>query len=232
MQPVNTARIQVEEISAEVVFKPVKNMRIRVKAPGGDVHISAPRGVGMTQVRDFLASRLEWVRRHQKKIRAAATRKPFFLQCGEMYQVWGRKYMLLMDERDRPAAVRLRQKSIILSVRPGTGPDKRLAVLEKWFREQVRDAARDLADKWAPVMQVRVNRIFVQSMKTKWGSCNTTDNNIRLNTDLVHHQPECLEYLVVHELAHLLEPSHNKRFQSIMDEFYPLWRKYRRMLNG
>ncbi len=232
MQPVNTARIQVEEISAQVAFKPVKNMRMRVKAPGGDVHISAPRGVGMRQVRDFLASSLEWVRRHQRKILTAVPQKPSFLHGGEVYRVWGRQYTLFVVERDRPAAVRLRQKSMILSVRPGTGPDKRRAVLEKWFREQVKGVARGLADKWSRVMGVRVNRIFVQSMKTKWGSCNITDNNIRLNTDLVHLRPECLEYLVVHELAHLLEPSHNERFQAIMEKFYPGWRKYRSMLKG
>ena len=232
MQALNTVRIQVEEISARVVFKPVKNMNMRIKAPGGDVHISAPRGAGMRQVRDFLASRLEWVRRHQGKLLSAVPRRPYFPRSGEVYRVWGRQYELFMVERDGPAAVNLGQKSIILSVRPGAGPEKSKGVLEKWFREQLKDAARGLVDKWSPVMRVQVNKIFVQSMKTKWGSCNLTDRNIRLNTDLVHHPPECLEYLVVHELVHLLEPSHNERFQAIMDGLYPFWRKYRRMLNG
>ena len=232
MQSVTKASIQVEDISAQVVFKPVKNMNLRIKAPGGDVHISAPRGAGMRRVRDFLFSRLEWVRRHQRKIRAAVPQKPSFPQDGEVYTVWGRQYTLLLVQRDKPASVKLREKGLVLSVRPGTSQEKRQAVLEKWFREQLKGAARDLTDKWSRVMQVQVNKIYVQSMKTKWGSCNMADGNIRLNTDLVHLRPECLEYLVVHELAHLLEPSHNERFQSIMDEFCPLWRKYRRMLRG
>jgi len=232
VQQVNTTRIQVEEISAQVDFKAVKNLNLRIKAPGAHVYITAPRGADIRQVRDFLISRLEWVRRTRSRILNAASDSPAFPQSGAVYSIWGWQYTLLLVERERPASVKLRRRSMIMSVRPGTGPEKRQALLEKWFREQVKHAARELVDKWSRIMRVQVNKIFVQSMKTKWGSCNMVHGNIRLNTDLVHHQPECLEYLVIHELVHLLESNHNERFYAIMDKFYPHWRKYRTMLNG
>ncbi|WP_291322580.1 SprT family zinc-dependent metalloprotease [Desulfonatronospira sp.] len=232
MYPEPVYRIQVEEISAEVVFKRIRHMHIRVYPPHGVVRISAPLKVRMDRVRAFMTSRLDWIRKRKRSIQESIPLKPSKPLNGVLYPVWGQKYSLLTVERDRPPFVKLRQKSIILAVRPGTGLDKKEALLNKWFREQVKDAASAQVDKWSSIMRVKVNKIFVQAMKTKWGTCNMDKGNIRLNTDLVHHPPRCLEYLVVHELAHLLEPCHNRRFYTIMDDFFPQWRLYREMLNG
>ncbi len=232
MQPEPVSRIQVEEISAEVVFKKIKHLHIRVCPPHGVVRISAPLKVRMDRVRAFMTSRLDWIRNRKRSILESTPLKPPKPLNGVFYPVWGKKYALFTVERDKPPSVKLRQKSMILTVRPGAGLDKKEALLNKWFREQVKIAASVQVDKWSSIMRVRVNKIFVQAMKTKWGTCNMAKGNIRLNTDLVHHPPGCLEYLVVHELAHLLEPNHSTRFYAIMDDFFPKWRLYREMLNG
>jgi predicted metal-dependent hydrolase len=116
-------------------------------------------------------------------------------------------------------------------VRPGTGASKRQAILEEWQREQLRKAVPPLIEKWGRLLGVTVGRFFVQRMKTKWGNCNHRARSIRLNTDLAREPRECLEYIVVHEMAHLLEPTHNVRFVALMDQFMPKWQSYRDALN-
>jgi predicted metal-dependent hydrolase len=116
-------------------------------------------------------------------------------------------------------------------VRPGTGAHKRQAVTAHWYRGQIKKAVVPLLAKWEPVMGVKVERFFVRQMKTKWGSCNYKAHTIRLNTELAKRPPECLEYVVVHELVHLLEPTHNARFVALMDRFMPKWEFYREVLN-
>jgi len=120
---------------------------------------------------------------------------------------------------------------IFLRVRPGTDRAKRQEIVDEWYREQVKKAVPPLIAKWERLMNVKVKRFFVQRMKTKWGSCNPYARNVRLNTDLAKKPRECLEYIVVHEMVHLLEPTHNARFLVLMDQFVPKWRSYRQVLN-
>jgi predicted metal-dependent hydrolase len=118
-----------------------------------------------------------------------------------------------------------------LRVRPGADAEKKADVLEEWYRQQIKVAVPPLIDKWGPLMGLKVKRFFVQRMKTKWGSCNTEPGTIRLNTALARKPRECLEYIVVHEMAHLLEPTHNQRFVALMERYMPKWRFYRDTLN-
>jgi hypothetical protein len=120
---------------------------------------------------------------------------------------------------------------MILRVRPGTDESKRQAIVEEWYRTQLRQAVAPLLSKWESLIGVKVERLFVQRMKTRGGSCNPKSRNIRLNTDLAKKPPECLEYILVHEMAHLLESTHNARFISLMDNFMPRWQFYREALN-
>ncbi|NCP86662.1 MAG: hypothetical protein CO094_00670 [Anaerolineae bacterium CG_4_9_14_3_um_filter_57_17] len=120
---------------------------------------------------------------------------------------------------------------MILTIRPGTDKEKREAIVSAWYRQQLKIALPPLIEKWEAVMGVKVNRVFVQRMKTKWGSCHSSKHNIRINSELAQKPPACLEYVVVHELAHLLEPSHNKVFVSLMNQFMPQWRQLRDELN-
>ena len=134
-------------------------------------------------------------------------------------------------EVDQPPSVELKHNRMALGMRPGTGQAKRQAILEDWYREQVKQAAPSLIAKWEKLLGVKVQRLFVQRMKTKWGSCNPRAHTIRLNTDLAKKPRECLEYLVVHELVHLLEPTHNARFIALMNQFLPKWQSHRQSLN-
>ena len=125
----------------------------------------------------------------------------------------------------------LHHSQILLQIRPGTGIEKREAVLEDWYRTQVKTAAQPLIAKWEGLLGVQVQRLFVQRMKTKWGSCSPNARSMRLNTDLGKKPKECLEYIIVHEMAHLLEPTHNERFTALLDHFFPHWRYHRETLN-
>jgi predicted metal-dependent hydrolase len=120
---------------------------------------------------------------------------------------------------------------MVLQIRPATDEVKKQAVLDQWYRTQLREAALPLIAKWEPLLGVKVQKLFVQQMKTRWGSCNPASASVRLNTDLAKKPRECLEYMVVHELVHLLEPTHNKRFVALMDRFLPEWQFSREVLN-
>jgi predicted metal-dependent hydrolase len=139
----------------------------------------------------------------------------------ESHYVWGRRYLLKRIEEEAAPSVELRHSRLVLQVRPGTDEARSREILEVWYREQIRVAVPSLIAKWEPVMGVKVGRVFVQRMKTRWGSCNPESQSIRLNTDLAKKPPECLEYIMVHEMAHLLEPTHNPRFRSLMNLFMP-----------
>jgi predicted metal-dependent hydrolase len=145
--------------------------------------------------------------------------------------VWGRRYLLRIVEADKPPAVELSPNTLYLHVRPGTSATKREAVLTAWYRQQLQEVAPALIAKWEPVMGVKVARLSIRQMKTRWGSCTPATRAIRLNTELAKKPAVCLEYIVVHELAHLLEPSHNQRFVSLMNGFLPQWRDIRDLLN-
>jgi len=150
----------------------------------------------------------------------------------ESHYVWGRRYLLHIFEADASPLVELRQRRILLRVRRGTAEDKRQAIIDAWYRDLVKSAVPPLIAKWEPILGVKVERFFVQKMKTKWGSCNANSRNIRLNVDLARKSPECLEYIVVHELAHLIVRHHDDRFTSLLDRHFPHWRNVRQSLNA
>ncbi len=136
-----------------------------------------------------------------------------------------------MVEHDYPPQIQLKHRKLVLSVRPGTDVAKRHEIIEHWFRDQVRQAVPALLDKWQPRLGVTASRLFVQRMRTRWGSCNPHTAAIRLNTDLAKKPKRCLEYIVVHERLHLLEPTHNARFVALMDRHMPQWQQHRKTLN-
>ncbi len=136
-----------------------------------------------------------------------------------------------MIELDAVPSVQLKHSQILLRVRPGTSEEKKQAIVDHWYRQQLKQAIPPLIARWEPLMGVNVERFFVRRMKTRWGSCNPRAGSIRLNTELAKKPGECLEYVVVHEMAHLLEPTHNARFVALMDRFMPHWKQMREELN-
>lgn len=225
------AQIHVGDMAVDVVRKDIKNVHLSVHPPTGRVTIAAPTRMTLDTIRVFAISKLAWIRQQQRKLQAQERETPREFLPRESHYVWGRRYLLTVIEGDQPATVTLSHSRIVLRVRPGADRAKRQAILDEWYREQIKKAVPPLVAKWEPLMDVKVARIHVQRMKTKWGSCNAAAGAIRLNTDLAKKPRECLEYLVVHEMAHLREPTHNARFVALMDRFMPKWQSFREALN-
>jgi predicted metal-dependent hydrolase len=227
----NTKQIDVGGITVDVIFKNIKNVHLSVHPPTGRVRISAPTRMKLDTLRVYAISKINWIKKHQKKFREQEreTRREYLDR--ESHYVWGRRYLLKVKEEKRTPSVELKHNEMILTVRPAAVMAKREAVIMAWYRDQVRDAAMPLITKWEPILGVEVNRTIVRRMRTRWGSSTPGRRIIRLNTELAKKPRECLEYVVVHELVHLLEPSHNATFISLMDKFMPQWRHFRDELN-
>ncbi len=225
------SRIKLGDIELDVAFKGIKNVHLSVYPPAGRVRVSAPSRMRLETIRFFVISKLDWIKRQQRKLREQERETPRGYLNRESHYLWGKRYLLKIVEEDAPAVLILKHSNIELRIRPGTNDAKKHALFEEWYRVQIKDAAIPLIAKWQFAMDVRVNRLFVQHMKTKWGSCNHSRGSIRLNTDLAKKPRECVEYLIVHELIHLREPTHNDRFIALMDNFMPNWRLRRAQLN-
>ena len=224
-------QINLGEISVEVVKKDIKNIHLSVYPPTGTVRISAPLRMNLDTIRVFAISRLGWIKKQQQKLKKQEREAPRDYLDRESHYLWGKRYLLKVVEEDAAPRVELKHKKIILQVRSETSRDKKKAILEEWYRERLKEAIPTLIAKWEKLMNVKVKRFFVRRMKTKWGSCNPSNKSIRLNTELAKKLPDCLEYIVVHEMAHLREPTHNSRFIALMDSVMPKWEFYREMLN-
>ena len=226
-----TKTIQLGEITVDVVQKDIKNVHLSVYPPTGRVRISAPSHMSMDTIRVFAISKLDWIRKQQATLQAQDRETPRDFLDRESHYVWGERYLLNIIERDRAPSVTLEGNRMMLQIRPQTEGSKRQEIIENWYREQLKTEVPAPIAKWEPLMDVTVDRFYIQRMKTRWGSCNPENRSIRLNTDLARKPRECLEYLVVHEMAHLLEPTHNARFITLMDQFMPNWRHRRDQLN-
>lgn len=226
-----TTRIELGDIAVDVVFKDIKNVHLGVYPPAGRVRISAPKRMSLDNIRVFAISKLAWIKQQQNKLREQVRETPREYLDRESHYVWGKRYLLKVVEADGTPEVELKHSRMLLRVRPGTNEEKMQDIVDQWYREQIKAVAPPLIAKWEALMGVTVDRVFVQKMKTKWGSCNPGKRHIRLNTDLAKKPRECLEYIVVHEMAHLLEPTHNTRFIALMERFMPSWPGRRDQLN-
>lgn len=225
------SEIQLGDITVHVLRKDIKNIHLSVYPPQGRVRIAAPLRLELDTIRVFAISKLVWIKQQQKKLRDQERETPREYIDRESHYVWGKRYLLRVVEVDAAPTVQLQHSKIVLHVRPGASAATKEAVVSQWYRGQIKAALPKLLSKWQPMLGVKPTRIFVQKMKTKWGGCNTVAGNIRLNTDLAKKPVQCLEYIVVHELTHLLERRHNDRFIALLSDCMPQWREYREMLN-
>lgn len=226
------AQIALGDIAVEVVFKDIKNIHLSVYPPDGAVRVSAPLRMQLDTIRVFAISRLAWIKQQQARLRAQQRETPREYIDRESHYVWGKRYLLKVVEAEAAPTIELKHSRIILRVRPGTDDAARQAIVAHWYREQIRANVPALIAQWETALGVKVARIFVQKMKTKWGSCNPAARSIWLNTDLAKKPLQCLEYIVLHELAHLLERHHNERFTGLMNRHMPNWPQRRQLLNG
>ena len=218
-------------IVVDVVKKDIKNVHLSVYPPTGRVRISAPERMSLDTIRVFAISKLGWIKQQQQKLLEQERETPREYLDRESHYVWGKRYLLKIIEHNAAPEVELKHSTMLLRIRPGSDDVKMEAVLDAWYRQQLKEAVPPLIAKWEPLMGVKVERFFVQRMKTRWGSCNLGAGTIRLNSELAKKPPESLEYIVVHEMVHLLEPTHNARFIGLMDRFMPQWEFYRDILN-
>lgn len=223
--------IQLGDIAITVTRKDVKHVHLSVHPPGGRVTLVAPIGTRPEVAHAYAASRLGWIRDQQARLRGQARETPRQFVERESHYLWGRRYLLSVREEETKPSVRLTHRSIILTVRPASGSTQRAAVMHDWHKSQLHDTVPELIRRWEPKLGVQVAGYFLQRMKTKWGSCNPRARTIRLNTELVKKPRDLLEYVVVHEMLHLIEPTHSERFHGLMDKQYPAWREARAELN-
>ncbi len=226
-----SALLELGSLTIEVRFKDIRNVHLGVYPPDGRVRISAPRYATLEAVRLFAISKLRWIRQQQRKLREQEREPPREYVPRESHYLWGRRYLLQVVQAEAAPSVELKHRTMLLRIRPGTAAARREEILAEWYRGQIRAALPALLARWEPVVGVRVRRVFVQRMKTRWGSCNHTAGTIRLNTELAKKPRECLEYILVHELVHLLEPTHSPRFLELMDLHLPQWKALRARLN-
>ena len=226
-----TETLQLGEISIEVTRKDIKNVHLSVRPPDGHVTLAAPLATRLEVARAYAISKLGWIRDQQKKLASQARETPRQFITRESHYLWGRRYLLNVEHREAKPCVTVDHKRITLTVRHDSSDAKRAEVMHQWHKELLHQTVPPLIHKWEPKLGVHVHGYFLQRMKTKWGGCNHRAGHIRLNTELVKKPRHLLEYVIIHELAHLREPTHSDRFLAILDKHYPTWREARAELN-
>lgn len=223
--------IRLGEIAIAVTRKDIKHVHLSVHPPSGRVTLVAPKGTRPEVARAYAITRLGWIRNQQSRFRGQARESRRQHVERESHHLWGRRYLLSVREEDAKPSVRLGHRRITLTVRPGSGQAKREAIMHEWHKSLLHGAVPVLIRKWESKLGVKVARYFLQRMKTKWGGCNHRARNIRLNTELVKKPKDLLEYVVVHEMLHLVAPTHSEQFLVLMSKHYPSWREARAELN-
>jgi predicted metal-dependent hydrolase len=224
--------MQVSGISVQIVRKDIKNLHLSVLPPSGRVRVSVPTHLTDDRVRAAIATRLPWIRKQQREFSEQPRQSARDMATGESHYFMGKRYRLDVIECNGKHKVVVNGVSKLrMQVQPSTTTENRQKLLNEWYREQLKSRIPDLLSKWETKMGVHAYSWGVKKMKTKWGSCSIKARRVWLNLDLACKPPECLEYILVHELVHLLERNHNDRFRAYMDEFMPNWRLHRETLN-
>ncbi len=223
-----TKTFQLHDIDIEVTKKRIKNIHLRVRHSDGKVHISAPLRMSFKFIYDFAFSKLEWIQKNRQNVNANLLDLKFIE--GERHYFCGKSYGLRIENYYDSSRVKLEDNAIVLHIHPDFCSKKRQMLLEYWYKTELKNILAILIAKWEPVMQVKVSQFSIRKMKTRWGSCSYRTGKIRFNLELAKRSVACIEYIVIHEMVHLLEASHNYRFKAFMDKFMPDWRVYQKEL--
>lgn len=225
-------QITISDITIDVIRKNIKNIHLAVYPPTGRVRLAVPMQLTDDTIRLFVVAKLSWIKRHQRKFKAQDRQLPREYKNRESHYFQGTRYLLNVIEKDAPPKVTLRSKTYIdLTIRPNTPVEKRHEIMTEWYRTELKKEIPALIEKWEKVIGVKANDWQVKQMKTKWGTCNITKKRIWLNLELAKKPLQCLEYVIVHEMVHLLERHHNERFKGFMDVFMPHWRAHKEELS-
>ncbi|MFH8855513.1 M48 family metallopeptidase [Streptomyces rochei] len=224
--------LTIRGIDVDVTYKDIKNLHIGVYPPLGRVRVAAPHQFDDEQVRLAVIQRLPWIKEQREQLRSAARQSTREVVTGESHYVWGVRHRMKVVERPGRAHFELDGERLVLFVPAGTSAERRRKLLDRWYREQLRHVLPSLIAKWESILDVSVPWWSIKRMKTKWGSCNRETGHIWFNVELAKKPPACLEYIVVHEMAHYLQRHHDDRFTKLMDKFMPNWRSLRAQLNN
>jgi predicted metal-dependent hydrolase len=225
-------QISLGDISITLTRKQVKHVHLSVHPPNGRVTMVVPTGTRLAAARAYAISKLRWIKGQRLRLLSQPRETAREFVSRESHFLWGRRYLLTVREAEERPSVVAKNRNLILTVRPGASKAKRSEVMHQWHKQLLHEVVGPLLAKWQAKLGVRASAYFVQRMKTKWGACNHRDRNIRLNTELVKKPKDLLEYVIVHELVHLIEPKHSDRFMALMDRHYPHWREARAELNA
>jgi predicted metal-dependent hydrolase len=224
-------QLKLGDITVDVDLKDIKNIHLSVYPPTGRVRIAAPLRMNMDTIRIYAISKLSWIKKHQQKFQTQVREAPREYLNKEGHYFIGKRYLLKVIEHDASPRVTIKHNTIELYVRPNTDIQKRQVIMDEWYRQQLKELAPPIIEKWEKVMNVSLHELAVKKMKTKWGTCNREAKRIWLNLELAKKPFHCIEYIIVHELVHLLERNHNDRFIAFMNSFLPEWKQLKNELN-
>lgn len=222
---------ELEGITISVAKKKIKNMYLRVTPPKGDVKLTAPIGVSDDCIRKFALSKLDWMKKQRERCKSVSAQADREFAAGESCYLWGKRYILDVQDTDYGSRVFLSGENLVLRIRRGSTKEERERALNDFYRRELSRAVPGVLKKCEKIVGVSAKEWRIKNMRTRWGTCNIAKQRIWLNLALSQKPPECLWYVVVHELVHLLERNHNRVFYGYMDEFYPGWREVKKRLN-
>jgi predicted metal-dependent hydrolase len=223
-------QIEMDGITIEILRKPIKNMHLRIYPPDGQVRVSAPLQLSLQHIQAQLESKREWLHTQRARLQALPVISEPTMQTGEPHFFLGQAYPLSVIEHSAPPQIILKDNVLLLSARAHSTSVEKHSMLKLWYKKQMQSLVPSLIEKWQPLMGVTVEGWGTKAMKTRWGSCNTHTRHIWLNLVLIQKPIACLEYVLIHEMVHLLEASHNTRFYYFMDKFLPEWRAHQKEL--
>jgi predicted metal-dependent hydrolase len=227
-----TRELEIGNINIEVVKKDIKNLHLAVYPPNGRVRLAAPEGVDDETLRLFTISKLAWIRKQQRRFASQERLPERKYVYRESHYFLGKRYLLRLIETDKRPQVELKNKTFIdLHIKSGSSKEQCQQLLTQWYRAELKRLIPEILTRWELKIGVQVEDWGIKQMKTKWGTCNVQKKRILLNLELAKKPVHCLEYIIVHELVHLLERLHNERFLAYMDKFMPRWKFYREELN-
>lgn len=225
-------QITIDNLPITLERKRIKNMYLRILPPDGRVSISAPLKMSEEEIKRFVLSKKAWIKQQQEKLEHRHTHQEQMYETGEEIYIWGRRYSLIIKETSGRSKLEVIEDEVILTTKPESTREQKAKLMNSWYKRALEQEIPFLLTRWEKNIGVKASTWSIRDMKTRWGTCHVQKKAICLNLQLAKKPPECLEYVVVHELVHLLEKSHNQVFKSYMDRYLPNWRKRKKELNG
>jgi predicted metal-dependent hydrolase len=224
-------QLKLRDLTIDVVLKDIKNIHLSVYPPSGRVRISAPLSMNIDTIRIYTISKLGWIKKQQDKFHNQVREAPREYLNKEGHYFSGKRYLIKVVEHNASPIVKVKHNTIEMYVRPNSGIQKKKAIMDKWYRGQLKELIPPIIEKWEKLMNITINEFAVKKMKTKWGTCNREAKRIWLNLELAKKPVHCIEYIIVHEMVHLRVRTHNDEFYKLLDFYYPQWKSHKQDLN-